>query len=301
MATPTIDRIRPLIVAANEDGSLLRVTFCCPVSGQTFSSAAPIESPEPRSPAVAPGGMLGELRGALAGALRSVGGGDGGADGEEAEAGAGREAALLRAFAQVAHDFVWDEPAQRYLSAGAAGAGPPEFVEQLHRAPVTRDWDRKVLARMLAEVARADGAIAASEQRFVAGFITPQMGTLDEIASLPPLEPSELARTAPGPSRETLVMLAWAVALTDERLDPAEKQRIAQYGDWLDLLPERATALRRIAALYLIDQALDRVYAGGTRDAQGYAQVQQLTDRLGLDAAALESVEQRFCRRRGLA
>ena len=57
-----------------------------------------------------------------------------------------------------------------------------------------------------------------------------------------------MAATAPGPTRETLLLLAWAVALTDEDLGDGERALLDWFGRALYLPPDRIEAIGPLAA-----------------------------------------------------
>lgn len=97
-----------------------------------------------------------------------------------------------------------------------------------------------------------------------------------------------------------MLMVAWAVALTDEDLSPQEELRLAEYAAGLGIAPAQAVKLKLAAQVYLVDQALSRAYPGGQRDQALHAEVMSMAQRIGLDATDAERVDIRFRKRYGL-
>jgi len=318
MTQISYETIRPLIASAQQEGRHMRVTFRCPVSGTTTEASAHIpddDSIAGMAKQSAKRSLMWSLKRAVAGAVRSaLGYGIAGRAASDAAYGAmsgmgsqpsyteeQKQAAVVQAFASVQSRFVWDAGKNSYIAAEAAGDVLTDFATLLGSAPVTTPYDQKVLARMLTEIACADGNLGEEERQFLAGFLRPEMGSVDELARQPRLSPAELAETRQGPSREAMLMLAWGVALTDEELAPEEQARLGEQAAALQIPPHRADELRRYAQHYMVDQALAAAYPGGQRDPEAHAQAMDLARRLGVDPADAERVDIRYRKRMGLA
>jgi hypothetical protein len=208
--------------------------------------------------------------------------------------------AIERAFQAVADRFLWDAEEGRYIAAQAGGGVITGFMRQLVDAPATTRYDRLVFARMLSQVAAANRQLGPDEHMFLAGFITPDLGTIEELWRAPPLSTAELVETSEGPVRETMLMLAWAVAWTDEQLAPEEDARLREYAITLAVPMPRLAELQGHVRDYLLEQALGRAYGGGRRDAAAHAEAMAFARRLGLDAITAERVDIRFRKRNGL-
>ena len=317
MSQITYEMIQPLIASSNQQGSAMHVVFRCPVSGQTVESRGALQAANTvgnRVTKSAKRSMLYSLRNALSRALRStLGYGIAGQVASDAARGAmntsgsnvsysdsDRQAAMVRAFQSVANQFVWDSQNSRYISAQSAGQVMTDFMQQLNSAPVGAPYDRGILARMLTEVAAADGVLADQERMFLSSFLPPDIGTVDSLAQMPRLSPAELAETSQGAARETMFMLAWAVAFTDENLSPDEANRLSDFAQGLGLSSERSVQLKSYAQVYLVDHALGGAYPGGQRNPAVHAEVMAMANRIGLDANEAERVDIRFRKRYGL-
>ena len=294
----------------------MRVSFRCPVSGHEVEASAALRAADSVGNRVAQSAkrsLMWSVRSAIGSAVRRALGhgmlgsaassaardamsGGGGTRYSEEE----KQDAVVRAFESVSSQFAWDAQNQRYISVQAAGEVMSAFMEQLGTHPVGTTYDRGVLARMLTEIAVSDGNLGDDERAFLSGFITPDIGTVDSLAKAPRLSFAELAETTQGEARDTMLMLAWGLAFTDEELAPAEAARLGEYANALSIRPERADELKRFAQLYLLDQALGRAYAGGTRNAEAQAEAMAMAGRLGLDATEAERADIRFRKRNGL-
>lgn len=319
MPEVTYENIQPILVSAEQEGSSMRCTFKCPVSGETFESSAGIQRGRglgdvarhsvkrslfsrvrwgiSRAVRSALGyGLAGRVAGDVAGA--AVGGAmdKHGTSFSEDE----KKAAVVQAFETIQSRFAWDGANNRWMSAKAAGDVLTDFAAQLERAPVTQNYDRGVLARMLMEVAVADGQLAEEEKSFLSSFMPPSTGGVDALQDKPPLSDAELAETGQGPVRETMLMIAWGLACTDKDLAEAETNVLARFAQGLGIGEARAAELQNWARKFVIDQAMDSVYPDGKLDASAQAEVRGYAQQIGLDPAEAERVEIRYRKRNGL-
>jgi hypothetical protein len=171
---------------------------------------------------------------------------------------AARREAVLNAFTSVEGAFGWDEAERRWVAAaavpvaaGAGGASGPSprqaFFEHLRAHPITAEHDLDVFVRMLAAVIAMDGDIGEDEREVFASLVGPGHD-LDALAARGSPGEAEMAATAPGPTRETLLLLAWAVALSDADLGEGERALLDWFGRALYLPEDRVAALRALAA-----------------------------------------------------
>ena len=319
MSQISYEMIQPLIVQAAQQGSSMHVTFRCPVSGQSIEARGHLQASSSLGGKVAESAkrsIMWSLRSSLSRAIsRSLGYGiagrvasdvaygavsSGGGSSTQSYSDADKQAGIIAAFESVSSKFAWDAQNRRYISAEAAGVVMTDFMQQLDKAPVHAPYDRGVAARMLTEIACADGTVSEDERHFLAGFITPDIGTVDSLAGMQRLSPAELAEASHGAPRDTMYMLAWAVALTDESLSPQEEARLGELASGLGIAAERAQQLKQFSQLYLVDQAIGRAYPNGQRDPAAHAEVMAMASRIGLDPTAAERVDIRFRKRYGL-
>lgn len=317
MSQSTYETIQPLIARAEQQGATMQVTLRCPVSGHEVQASAGLRAADSMTGRMAQSAkrrLLWSVRSAITSAVRSalgygVVGSMASAAAQEAVSTGGHNVsyseddkrdAVVRAFESVSAQFVWDDQQGRYISAQAAGDVLTGFMKQLRAAPPSTRYDRSVTARMLTEIAVADGELGDDERGFLSGFITPDVGTVDALAGSPRLSAAELAETAQGPVRETMLMLAWAVAVTDESLAPEEEARLGELAGGLGIGDARVAELKAHAQTYVLDQALGRAYAGGRRDPEAHAEAMELARRLGIDSTEAERADIRLRKRYGL-
>ncbi len=319
MAEVSYESIQPLIESAKQEGSVMRCVFKCPVSGAKVEAQAGIQSGRGVADVAKKSlkrSMLWRARYGVARLVRSALGygiaGRVGADvaGSLVEGSlekkvstfsdAEKQAAVVQAFENVSSQFVWDGKKKQWMAAATAGDLLTDFAVQMNAAPVAQNYDRKVLARMLVEIAMADGQLAEEEKTFLGEFISPDLGTVGELAKQPRLSAAELAETSRGAPRETMLMISWALACTDKDLAPAEAQRLAEQAQGLQIADSRAAEIRGHAQSFVIDQAMDHIYTGGQLDSSAQAEVYQFADSIGLDRSQVERVEVRYRKRNGL-
>lgn len=204
------------------------------------------------------------------------------------------EAALVEAFRTVKGRFVWVPGKGQWVATRAAEALMPPFQRQLTRHPVSHPYDRQVLARMLVELARSDGDVAAAEQDLLTDLIE---GGVEELAARPPLTAAELRTTSAGDARVSLLLTAWTLALVDEQMATPERSLLMAWADGMDLRPAQVVWVRNTAQQHVLDEALERMHTWGGHDSYAREQLYALAERLGMTRAEAEKAEAAFQRR----
>lgn len=324
--------ISPLVSGAQQTGSRLAVSFKCPVTGATAHANSDMSSMMGRmteqATSRAKSNMLWSARSSLMGALRSVAGTGflgravtdaaqgamysaggsttSGAASQSQYSEEDKQKAIVKAFRDVSGQFRWEAAQNRWVSqrapggSGAAAGGTTEFAKQLDRYPVKEAYDKTVLARMLAEISSADGSLGDEERQFVAGFVDSSMGTVDEIAARPPLSKVELEEVSHGQVRDTMLMTAWGVALSDEDLAQEELALIGNYAQGLGIAPNGAAELKRHAQDYIMEKALEGVFEDADLSAEERDGIFSLGQGLGMSREDTERAIIRFRKSRGL-
>ncbi|MGE0711865.1 MAG: hypothetical protein AB7N76_31120 [Planctomycetota bacterium] len=309
MAEITYASIEPLLREAEELPRAIRCTFCCPVTGEQVVATGPLEKGRELEDVAPSGqGLLGTLRHALGGLFAAVLGSEEhevevarAADAAfEPYTDSERKAGIVLAFRSAADRFVWDSQAQRWISVEGAGELLTEFDRQLKVAPIRAPGDRQVAARMLVEVARTDEQVTDTEWDFLGNFIPGDLSSVDTYMEAPPLTAVELDATSRGAVRDTMLMLAWALAHVDHQLDADEDEQLLGYARGLKIPETRARELQELARQFLLEKALQRAYPGGELDAARHQDALALGEQLGLERAAVEAFEERFRRRWGI-
>jgi hypothetical protein len=276
-STPDYDAIAPLIADAKDEASGVLVRFRCPTTGTEVTSdgAWPDDGLVERTAGQVKRGLLSTVRNSLALTVRRAVGSDNpiaqvGADAssqviygvgnEHAErrrrSDGDRRTAICTAFKTVAHRFVWDEKTDRFVAATAPSVQRSDFDALVSDHPLTTDYDRDVLSRLLAALAP--------------GAATQAPGRVD------------FEETSPGLTRETMLLVAWGMALTDDHLSAGEQATLDAAAAALGVAAERAAALATMARSHIIDQAIAELVAQGVERESVRAQVEALGEQIGL-------------------
>ena len=315
MAQPTYETIFPLLRDVRVHRRTVSVRFVC---GQTGDSVeARFTLPESTGSKIArtmSRSLLWSLRSSIYGIVRGIfghgvvarmaadlagsamtgvqqqHGQHGTADLDEGET----RAALVEAFRCVQGRFAWVPSQGQWVSARAAQALLPPFQQQLNEHPVHHPYDRQVLARMLVELARADGQLATAEQDLLTELVE---GGIEELTQRPPLTEAELRTTTSGDPRVTLLLTAWTLALVDEEMDDRERTLLMAWAEGLDLRPAQVVWVRNTAQDHVLQSALERMHSWGGHDGYAREQLYALASRLGMGRAQAEQAEATFQRR----
>jgi uncharacterized tellurite resistance protein B-like protein len=156
---------------------------------------------------------------------------------------------------KIGHRGAKKEPKYSY-SSDAAIAGSL-FENQLKKAPIENNFDKEITARILTELANADGKISREEKSFLAEIIPPEIGTINELLERDPVSQIECEEVSE-PVKETIFMLAWTVALSDFSIDPEEVEILSEYAEMLGLTEDRQEGLIRAAKYNMLENVIDR-------------------------------------------
>jgi hypothetical protein len=308
MAEITYASIEPLLKHAEESSGSIRCTFACPITAGELDATGPLEKGVGLGDvSSSDDSLLGSLRSTLGGLFSSILGGPpplevtraAGAK-HEAYTDSERKAGIVLAFHTVATQFVWDPQTERWISAEGAGELLTEFDRLLKVSPIQQDLDRKITARMLVEVARADGQVTQTEWGFLSCFIPGDLSSIDTYMDAPALTPQELDATCKGAARDTMLMLAWALAHVDHNLDDQEVEQLLGYARGLKIPASRARELQSHAQHFLLEEAFQRAFPKGKLKSSRRKDALALGAQMGMSAAEVRSFEQRFKRRWGI-
>lgn len=211
-----------------------------------------------------------------------------------------RRAAILDAFDAVSSEFIWDQREPGWVSVDAVADLLPDFSRQLNHAPIREPSDRLIMARMLVEIANADGRLAVEERQFLEEFLPEEVGTIESLSALPVLSKSDLRGATSGPVRETMLMLAWTMAFTDEDLATEEIKRLDAFAAGFETSADYVEDMKRFAQLFVLDQAISQAYAKGPSDSEALARAKSLAEKFLLTDEEFEEVHEFFCQRIGL-
>lgn len=314
MPALTYDLIKPLIAAQETRGSTLQVVFRCPVTGEERPSSASVrQGAVSRTKSSMKRSLWYGVRSVLAQTVRSmVGGGMAGSMATTVVHTAGPtggpgysfteeelRTAAVEAFQRVQRYFAWDEGAGRFVAASHLKGLQTGFQELMASVSLTEGWDRSVLARMLAEIAAADGEIADEERELFDIFAGTDVEPIERLVQRDRLTAAELDATTPK-VREALVVMATALAMADEDFDASERARLDDFAKGLGISGARAAELTEMAREQVVDMLLEQVYADGHADPEERAMVNSLAHNLGVPRDALDRYDVRVRKRKGL-
>ncbi|QDG50896.1 hypothetical protein FIV42_09170 [Persicimonas caeni] len=208
-----------------------------------------------------------------------------------------REDVLYRAFERIMFHFAWDPANEEWVIVHEARGLGSELQRQLKLAPLESPEDRELVTRMMLDVATADDELSEAEEEVLLDFID-----RDQIQNARPGErgrvsQNDLRRASTGQSRETLYMLACAIALADHKFDPEESDRLEFYAKGLGLEEHRAEELMEAAQMFFIEQYMvSRFAETGELDEDAREEVIELAKKIGYDPDSAEFAFERYRR-----
>lgn len=160
-----------------------------------------------------------------------------------------RKAAVVEAFKKIKNQFNQDNREQEWEMTRETSS----FDSIIKKAPITNVYDQEILMRMLIELARLDG-ISAEEHVFLQAF-TSDMLRFNELLDRPNISPIEFEETTSA-VRETMYLLAWAIAMIDKKLTYGEKSKLTDYASMLNIPFQRTQELIKYAKHHIITVAM---------------------------------------------
>ena len=271
----TYEMIEPLIVSSEVDGRNLFIEFALPGSSEIIEAKTSIRRGKETGAKVkrkaimiarnqARRGATRVVRGALGGgilgrsgammfntAAREVRPGEGPSQAET-------EAAFVSAFERIADNFEFDEVTGEWFKASAPPPPPPKspFEEQLSQNPIVDPHDKNVFARVMAELAYADGTISKEESEFFTEIMPPEQPTLDQLSKADPVSRIEATEVTPG-VKGTIYMFAWVIAAIDLDIDPVEEELLMEYADVFEIQDTQREELVKMAKYFVLEQNIE--------------------------------------------
>ncbi|PIE16336.1 MAG: hypothetical protein CSA66_07385 [Proteobacteria bacterium] len=311
----TYDLIKPLVAQQDVSGHGVSVVFRCPISGREVRSSGQfVEAAGGKAKSALKRSLWTNLRWSLSRMVRGVMGY--GVAGQVASTvadtammgadSASRQPkpseiaqATLDAFKTVQDQFAWDDSSERFVAASVFRELQTEAAVLIETTSFSKQWDKNILARMLAEIAAVDGEIAEQEREMFYTFTAGEGPSLDELLAKPALTPAELAETSEE-VRETALLLTMAVAMSDEDFAKSEQEKLVRFAGGMGLGPEDLARAEGRAKDFVLDKALELAYADGKIDAQERARVDTLAQRLQIPVDRVQRLDARCRKRKGL-
>jgi tellurite resistance protein len=276
------DQVEPFLVNAEVDGTKIYCEFQTP-DGEIVESAAVLKKTKTVRDQVAKkatrvvksqarrsatrlirgalgGGMAGRIGSSvLRGSMRDMGEGALQSDYTESD----KQDGIVKAFSRVARQFGLSSSGERLKERAPRNRGKneentsglSEYHQAIKKAPVRNLFEQDILARLLVEIAGADGQISPEEQEFLKGVLPRKLGTIQDIQRKDPISKIEIEELNDS-VKETIFLMAWSVSLVDYDLDPAESQTLFEYGEVFGLRDHRIRELAKLAKYNCIEQSL---------------------------------------------
>lgn len=195
-----------------------------------------------------------------------------------------KEKAVITAFEKISMELAYEGGKWRLAKEFS------EFEKMIKRNPFTKAYDKKILARMLVEMARADGKIESEEKAFFDDFLNSDTGTLGELMRAPSISIIECEEVSTE-ARENVFMIVAAVALTDNEFADEEKLKLEEYAQMFDFTEQKHEELLRYAQDYTIE-AYIKSNGQMTRD-----DIYTFADQIGMDRGEAERAQIRLEKR----
>jgi hypothetical protein len=162
-----------------------------------------------------------------------------------------KEAAVVSAFENIMNEIIYDSNIKKWRVA----TGVSEFEKRIKKFPIVEIYDKKIMARMLVEMARADQRIEEQERLFFESFLTPDTGKLGDLMRSSFLTHSECEKLNKK-ARHTVFLIVAAVALTDNDFNIEEQEKLISFAKMLDFDDATKDKLLTIAQDYTLQIAI---------------------------------------------
>jgi uncharacterized tellurite resistance protein B-like protein len=315
MPVVTWELVKPLIARSDVGGNHVQAVFACPVSGEEVHASAPIRRSQGSAlKQEVKQSLWRNIRWSLSRMMYSTFGyGVGGAIGQAVADGAMSaasssgfsedeiRASMVDAFKSVQTRFAWDDSNQRFVSASVYKDLQTEFAVLVQSHPITKAWDQGVLARMLAEIASADGQLAEEERELFHAFLPVGQGVsnLDALLEKPPLTKAELEEVS-AECRHVMWLVAAGMACADESTSEAELALLQRFGAALGVSPDDQARGLELAREYIFDQALEVAYTDRHLEKAEVDGLSSLAEQLGISEDRAQRLDVRCRKRKGI-
>lgn len=156
-----------------------------------------------------------------------------------------QESAIKTAFESIQDELIYDKKLSRWRLIKHLS----EFETRIKQQPVKESYDRNLMCRMLVEMAKADGRIDENERLFFENFIDNKEGKLAQLIRAVNLTEAD-CYPLKVQNKAIIYLIVCAVALTDNKLNDKEKEKLDRFAKILNLDTSTKTKLLEIAQDY---------------------------------------------------
>lgn len=194
------------------------------------------------------------------------------------------EAAVVLAFETILDEIVYIETTDKWHLATQFS----DFEVFIRQNPLKEDYDKKIMSRMLVEMARADGRIEEEERLFFSHFLNEEMGRLSDLITAPYLTKADCKKVSDS-GRLTIFVIVSAVALTDNELEGEEQQKLDRFAEIFEIKAQKQQKLFQIAQDYTLEIMLKV-------EAKPFAleELHAFADKIAMDRTHAEQVQAKF-------
>lgn len=122
--------------------------------------------------------------------------------------------------------------------------------------PVLNRFEKEVFARLLVEVADADGQLDNDESSLLEGLLPEELGSVDKIRNMDPISSTE-ARALSAETRETIILHAFSLSYSDLQPHENEVGVIQEYAMLMGLSPAKIKELSKLAKIKMLELSLN--------------------------------------------
>jgi len=161
-------------------------------------------------------------------------------------------------FEKVAKFFHWNPETEEWEKPGVPPPPPPKspFEKQIETNPIADAHDKNIFARVMAELAYADGQVSPEESELFKAIIPADQPPLDQLAKSDPVSSIEAQEVTEG-VKGTIYMFAWTIAIIDLALDPVEEELLFEYGDVFNIPEPQRDELIKNAKYFVLEKNID--------------------------------------------
>ncbi|RMG69402.1 MAG: hypothetical protein D6722_10385 [Bacteroidetes bacterium] len=166
--------------------------------------------------------------------------------------------AIMEAFQQVADHFQFDDRQESWRPPAVPPAPKAmgAFEQRVHKHPIDNRYDQEVLARMLIELSEADGHMGDEERDFLESFLPAEIGGVEAFVNSPALSAIECEEVTEA-VKPAIYMIARALSLIDFEADSREDDMLREFAHMLGLGETEVAELDQHARLFVLEQAID--------------------------------------------
>lgn len=128
--------------------------------------------------------------------------------------------------------------------------------QQIKKNPIRSNYDKEILARILVELANADGDISQEEQDLLQSYLPEHTRSVNDLLLMDPISPVECEEVSAS-SRSTIYTLAWVMTLVDFDLHPSEEGILMEYAEMFGFDEKEVEEIIKNAKTYVLEQAID--------------------------------------------